>query len=286
MYIFKTVHDLQHYLSTQKKQAKRIGFVPTMGALHRGHLTLVERAFDDCDVVVCSIFVNPTQFGEASDLDKYPRPIESDIQKLEQLGCSVLFLPEVSEVYPKDLLSPSIDLKGLDTNMEGAHRPGHFAGVVQVILRFLDIMHPDFLYMGQKDYQQFAVIKYVLQFLQSSVQLVRVSIVREEDGLAMSSRNIRLSPEGRKKAVLISKMLFAAKEQTASLSLEEVRTRALAFIDQHQLELDYFTIIDGDSLENIDSFDKATTVTACTTVRIDGVRLLDNIILRESIQKL
>jgi pantoate--beta-alanine ligase len=283
MYIFKTVQDLQHYISTQKKQAKQIGFVPTMGALHRGHLDLVRRAFDDCDLVVCSIFVNPTQFGEANDLDHYPRPIESDIQKLEELGCSVLFLPAVSEVYPKDLVSPSVDLKGLDTEMEGAHRPGHFAGVVQVILRFLDIMHPDYLYMGQKDYQQFAVIKYVLQLLQLSTQIVCVPIVREEDGLAMSSRNVRLSPEGRQRARLISKMLFEAKEHAASMSLEEVKKRALAYIDQHQLEVDYFTIIDGDSLENIDSFDKATTVTACTTIRIDGVRLLDNIILRESI---
>ncbi|MBL4649062.1 MAG: pantoate--beta-alanine ligase [Aureispira sp.] len=283
MYIFKTVQDLQHYISRQKKQAKRIGFVPTMGALHRGHLNLVQRAFEDCDLVVCSIFVNPTQFGDPEDLTKYPRPIENDIQKLEQLGCSVLFLPAVSEIYPKDLVSPSIDLKGLDTNMEGAHRPGHFAGVVQVILRFLDILQPDFLYMGQKDYQQFAVIQYVLQLLQLSTQLVCVPIVREEDGLAMSSRNVRLSPEGRQKARLISKMLFKAKEHAASMSLEEVKKRALAFIDQHQLEVDYFTIIDGDSLENIDSFDKATTVTACTTIRIDGVRLLDNIILRESI---
>jgi pantoate--beta-alanine ligase len=283
MYIFKTVQDLQQYLHTQKKQAKRIGFVPTMGALHRGHLNLVQRAFDDCDIVVCSIFVNPTQFGEANDLDNYPRPIESDIQKLEQLGCSVLFLPSVSEMYPPNLVSPSVDLKGLDTHMEGAHRPGHFAGVVQVILRFLDIIPTDFLYMGQKDYQQFAVIKYTLQLLQLNTQIVCVPIVREEDGLAMSSRNIRLSPEGRQKARLISKMLFEAKKQAVSMSLEEVKKHALTFIDQHQLELDYFTIIDGDSLESINSFDKATTVTACTTIRIDGVRLLDNIILRESI---
>jgi pantoate--beta-alanine ligase len=283
MYIFKTVQDLQHHVRTQKKQAKRIGFVPTMGALHRGHLSLIQRAFEDCDLVVCSIFVNPTQFGEAADLEKYPRPIESDIQKLEQLGCSILFLPNVAEVYPKGLKTPAFDLMGLDTTMEGAHRPGHFAGVVQVIHRLLDIVQPDYLYMGQKDYQQFAVIKHFLRLLQSSVKLVRVPIVREEDGLAMSSRNVRLSLEGRKKATLISKMLFKVKEQAANMPLEEVQKHALAFINQHQLEVDYFTIIDGDSLESIDSFDKATTVTACTTVRVDGVRLLDNIILRESI---
>lgn len=283
MYIFKTVRDLQHHVRTKKKQGKRIGFVPTMGALHLGHLTLVQRAFEDCDLVICSIFVNPTQFGDADDLAKYPRPIESDIQKLEQLGCSILFLPDVVEIYPQNLISPSFDLKGLDSSMEGAHRPGHFAGVVQVVHRLLDIVLPHYLYMGQKDYQQFAIIKHMLQVMQSPIQLVRVPIVREVDGLAMSSRNVRLSPEGRKKALLISKMLFKAKEDATSMPLEEVKEQVLAFINQHQLEVDYFTIIDGDSLESIDSFDKATTVTACTTVRVDGVRLLDNIILRESI---
>ncbi|WP_052594681.1 pantoate--beta-alanine ligase [Aureispira sp. CCB-QB1] len=283
MYIFKTVQDLQHYIRTQKKQTKKIGLVPTMGALHLGHLSLIQRAFQDCDLVVCSIFVNPTQFGDAEDLEKYPRPIESDIEKLEKIGCSALFLPDVTEVYPKDLISPTFDLSGLDKTMEGAHRPGHFAGVVEVVHRLLDIAQPDYLYMGQKDYQQFAIIKHMLGLMNSSIQLVRVPIVREEDGLAMSSRNVRLSPEGRIKAQLISQMLFEAKKHAIHMSLEEVKQQALAFINQHQLEVDYFTIIDGDSLEIIDSFDKATIVTACTTVRVDGVRLLDNIILRESI---
>ncbi|WMX15682.1 pantoate--beta-alanine ligase [Aureispira sp. CCB-E] len=283
MYIFKTVQDLQHYIRTQKKQTKKIGLVPTMGALHLGHLSLIQRAFQDCDLVVCSIFVNPTQFGDAEDLEKYPRPIESDIEKLEKIGCSALFLPDVTEVYPKDLISPTFDLSGLDKTMEGAHRPGHFAGVVEVVHRLLDIAQPDCLYMGQKDYQQFAIIKHMLGLMNSSIQLVRVPIVREEDGLAMSSRNVRLSPEGRIKAQLISQMLFEAKKHAIHMSLEEVKQQALAFINQHQLEVDYFTIIDGDSLEIIDSFDKATIVTACTTVRVDGVRLLDNIILRESI---
>lgn len=284
MYIFKTVQDLQHYISNQKQQTKKIGFVPTMGALHRGHLSLIERAFEDCDLVVCSIFVNPTQFGDPEDLEKYPRPIELDIQKLEKIGCSVLFLPNVTEMYPPNLISPTFDLNGLDESMEGAHRPGHFAGVVQVIHRFLDIVQPDFLYMGQKDYQQFAIVKYMLQLMNSSVQLICVPIAREDDGLAMSSRNIRLSSEGRKKAQRISQMLFEAKEHAKSMSLEKVQQHVFTFIDQHQLEIDYFTIIDGNSLKSIDSFDKATIVTACTTVRIDGVRLLDNIILRESIQ--
>ncbi|BDS15163.1 pantoate--beta-alanine ligase [Aureispira anguillae] len=283
MYIFKTVHDLQQYLNLQQKQAKKIGFVPTMGALHLGHLTLVQKALQQHDIVVCSIFVNPTQFGDAQDLDKYPRPIQNDIQKLEQLGCSVLFLPTVEEVYPKGLKTPDFDLGGLDQTMEGAHRPGHFKGVVQVVHRLLDIVQPHSLFMGQKDYQQFAIIKRMLELMNSFIQLVRVPIVREKDGLAMSSRNVRLSETGRKKACLISKLLFQAKEDAKDKPLAEVRENALAFIALHEMDVDYFTIIDGDSLNTIQSFDQATTITACTTVRIDGVRLLDNIILREKI---
>lgn len=283
MYIFKTVQDLQHHLQQEREQGKKIGFVPTMGALHLGHLTLVKEALIINDVVVSSIFVNPTQFGDATDLEKYPRPIESDIEKLEKLGCQVLFLPHADEIYPPELVNPQFDLMDLDKSMEGAHRPGHFAGVVQVVHRLLDLVQPHSLFMGQKDYQQFAIIKHMLGLMQSPIQLVRVGIVREEDGLAMSSRNVHLSPEGRKKARLISKTLFQAQENAKSLSLIEVKQKALDHLAQHDMEVDYFEVIDGDSLKTIESFDEAATVTACTTVRVDGVRLLDNIILREPI---
>lgn len=283
MYIFKTVQDLRQYLNLQQ-QTQKIGFVPTMGALHLGHLTLIQEAFKQHDIVVCSIFVNPTQFGDAQDLEKYPRPIARDIQKLERLNCSVLFLPDVEEVYPKGVETPHFDLGDLSKTMEGAHRPGHFKGVIEVVHRLIDIVKPDGLFMGQKDYQQFAIIKRMLQLMNSPIQLVRVPIVREEDGLAMSSRNVRLSKAGRKKATLISKMLFQAKEDAQQMSLSNVRQNALNFITLHKLQVDYFSIIDGDNLNEIKSFDQATTVTACTTVQVDGVRLLDNIILRESIQ--
>lgn len=283
MYIFKTVQAVQQYLDNQRVQKQTVGFVPTMGALHLGHLSLIQAAQQQHDIVVCSIFVNPTQFGDAQDLEKYPRPIERDIQQLERLGCQVLFLPNTEEVYPQNLETPVFDLAGLDQTMEGAHRPGHFKGVVQVVHRLLDIIRPHSLFMGQKDYQQFAIIKHMLRLMQSSIQLVRVPIVREKDGLAMSSRNIRLSPEGRQKASLISTMLFQAKEDAQTMSLDQVQQQALDFMTQHQMEVDYFSIIDGDSLQQITAFDQATTVTACTTVRIDGVRLLDNIILRENI---
>lgn len=280
MLIFKTVHDLQNYLNQQKKLHQKIGFVPTMGALHLGHLTLVQTALSENDLVVCSIFVNPTQFGDPADLEKYPKPIEKDIQLLEKVGCSILFLPEVDEIYPTNLVTPTFDLGTLDKGMEGSHRPGHFQGVVQVVYRLLDIVQPHQLYMGQKDYQQFAIIKYMLEVLHSPIKLIQVPIVREEDGLAMSSRNIRLSSEGRTKAALISQSLFKAKEDASKFSLLEVKKRALDFLAQHNLEVDYFEIIDGNRLNTIESFQEAPLVTACTTVRIDGVRLLDNIILK------
>lgn len=281
MYIFKTVESLQQHLVYEKEQGHRLGFVPTMGALHKGHLTLLSTALEDCDRVVCSIFVNPTQFGDAQDLNNYPRPIEHDIAQLEAVGCDVLFLPSVDEVYPNDCPPPTVDLAGLDQTMEGAMRPGHFAGVVQVVHRLLHIVQPDALYMGQKDYQQFAIVQHMLQELQLPIQLVRVPIVREADGLAMSSRNIRLSTEGRAKAPLISQFLHRAQVQAQQASLKEVEAAVWDFIKEHQLEVDYFTIINGDTLVPIQSFDEASTVTACTVVRIDGVRLLDNIILRE-----
>ncbi|MGH1338237.1 MAG: pantoate--beta-alanine ligase [Aureispira sp.] len=282
MYIFKTVPALQLHLQSLRQQGQRVGFVPTMGALHHGHLSLVQHALEQTDQVVCSIFVNPTQFGETQDLDLYPRPIERDIEQLESIGCSLLFLPSVEEVYPEDWHTPTFDLGGLDHTMEGAERPGHFEGVVQVVHRFLTIVQPDALFMGQKDYQQFSIIKRLLQQMDASIQLVRVPIVREKDGLAMSSRNVRLSQTGREKACLISKMLFQAQEQAKTASLATVHQNALDFLKAHDLQADYFTIINGDSLEPISEFSEAPIVTACTTIRIDGVRLLDNIILRES----
>lgn len=281
MYIFKPVNQLQQHLAQLRDQGCRIGFVPTMGALHQGHLTLISTALQNCDQVVCSIFVNPTQFDDARDLNHYPRPIERDIAQLEAVGCSVLFLPPVEEVYPDDWETPVIDLGGLDQTMEGAMRPGHFAGVVQVVHRLLHIVQPHALYMGQKDYQQYAIVQRMLEQLQSPVQLVRVPIVRETDGLAMSSRNVRLSPEGRQRAALISTMLFQARQQAQTASLTKVRQTALDFLQHNHLETDYFTIVNGDTLTPITSFDEAPTVTACVVVQIDGVRLLDNIILRE-----
>lgn len=282
MYLFKKVEDLQAYLSRhQKTHTPSIGYVPTMGALHQGHLELIRQSKETCALTVCSIFVNPTQFGDASDLDNYPRPIETDIEQLEAAGCEVLFLPSVAEVYPQDIAAFRLDLQGLDQTMEGASRPGHFDGVVQVVHRLLDIVQPSHLFMGQKDYQQFAVIKYMLQQMRSAIQLVRVPIVREEDGLAMSSRNVRLSEIGRKQATYISKALRQAKKDVAEYTLEETKARAVAFLIANGMDIDYFEIVDGDTLKSVSDWDDAPIITACTVVQVDGVRLLDNKVLKE-----
>jgi pantoate--beta-alanine ligase len=282
MYIFKTVTALQAHLNSIRNSGRKIGFVPTMGALHRGHLSLLKIAKERHHYSVVSIFVNPSQFGEAKDLDYYPRPIESDIFQLQQNQCDVLFWPDVTEVYPKDHKPCKIDLKNLHRNMEGTSRPGHFEGVVEVVKRLLDIVQADLLVMGQKDYQQHAIIQYMIATLGLTVRLVRGPIEREKDGLAMSSRNIRLSPEGRQKASLISTTLFQAKKEAQHLPLSQVKLTAVRTLEDAGITIDYFEIVDGNQLHRIDNFEDANLVTACTTVVIDGVRLLDNIILKEN----
>ncbi len=286
MKIFKTENKIQAALENLRKEGKKIGFVPTMGALHEGHLTLILDALEGNDIVVCSIFVNPTQFNDPDDLKKYPRPIEKDIRLLESVGCNFLFLPEVEEVYPPDLQELNIDLEGLDLPMEGAKRPGHFKGVVRVVHRLLDIVNPYSLYMGQKDFQQISIIGHMLRKMNSTIKLVRVPIVREDDGLAMSSRNIRLSKEGREKAPVLHKVLLEVEHYVNSQpfpSPEGALTLAMDLIKKHGIKnVDYFEIVDGKTLQPLKRFDDTRFAVACAVVVIDGVRLLDNIILFEN----
>lgn len=281
MYLFKKVKDLQQYLDAERDKGSSIGYVPTMGALHQGHLALIEQSIQKNTITVCSIFVNPTQFDDKKDLEKYPRPIEVDIEQLEVGGCDVLFLPTVEEIYPPSLETFSLDLAGLDETMEGAKRSGHFAGVVQVVHRLLDIVQPNKLYMGQKDYQQFTIIKYMLQQTNAVVELVRVPIVRESDGLAMSSRNVRLSEVGREQALHLSKALFQARKDALEFSPQAVKQRAASYLMSNGLELDYFEVVDGDTLQSIKNWEDASSIVACATVRVDGVRLLDNVLIKE-----
>ena len=283
MLVFTEVGQIQKYIRDLKQQGKKIGFVPTMGALHEGHLTLVVDALEENDLVVSSIFVNPTQFNDPEDLKKYPRPIEKDIKMLESVNCNILFLPEVSEVYPTDLSDFNIDLKGLDLTMEGEHRPGHFKGVVQVVHRLLDIVQPDCLYLGQKDFQQYTIIDFMLKVIKSNIKLVMVPIVRESDGLAMSSRNIRLSPGGRAKAPIVYQVLQEVEHYVHFQPFptpKEAIQLAYDLLKKYGVEaIDYFKIVDGYSLKTIDSFEDSDYAVACTVVKIDQVRLLDNIIL-------
>jgi pantoate--beta-alanine ligase len=282
MRIFKFVEPLQRFLDDRRAAGDRIGFVPTMGALHEGHLSLIRRSQADNDLTVCSIFVNPTQFNEVSDLEKYPRTPAQDIEKLEAMGNDVLFMPEVEEIYPPGVdLYIDLDLGGLDGVMEGAFRPGHFEGVVKVVKRLLDIVSPYRLYMGQKDYQQFIIIRHMIRQLQLPVELVVCPILREPDGLAMSSRNERLSESDRRRAIVIYQALLEAHRKMEDHSPAEISCQALRQIEQAGLQPEYFKIVDAITLQPIDRFADAAEVVACAAAWTGNVRLIDNLILKK-----
>ncbi len=281
MLLFETNKKLADFISSQKKIGKSIGFVPTMGALHEGHISLLNKANQYCDVSVCSIFINPTQFNETKDLDSYPRTLKEDKKLLEKAGAKGLFYPSVSEIYPQGLKSNlSIDLGGLENPMEGKFRPGHFEGVIQVVNRLLDIVQPDSLFMGQKDFQQFSVIRRMLQFVHTSVRLIMGTTKREADGLAMSSRNRRLSPANRRKAPVIFQTLKNAKEECDFLPIEQVLKNAVNHLSIPGFRLEYFEIVDGFTLQSINSLDESEVVVACLAIWAGDVRLIDNHIIK------
>ena len=264
-----------------RASGKSIGFVPTMGALHQGHIALVLKAKSENDVVVVSIFVNPTQFNNNNDLLHYPRTVESDRELLENVACDLLFLPDVSEMYPDGLVEPvtEIDLGGLDVVMEGAHRPGHFLGVIQVVKKLFDSIGICKAYFGEKDFQQLAVIRKMVKEWSVSVEIIACPIVREDDGLAMSSRNMRLTNEERKVATQISKALFHAKEMWSKCSLEEIKKNVTTLINSNpEFQLEYFEIADTQTLKPASPGQKKNVV-ACIAVHLGAVRLIDNIIL-------
>ncbi|MCR9288347.1 MAG: pantoate--beta-alanine ligase [Bacteroidetes bacterium] len=282
MLLFKRIADLKKYLQTQKSTGKSIGFAPTMGALHEGHLSLIKRTKEENDCSVCSIFVNPTQFNEASDLEKYPQTPEKDIDLLISVGCDVLFMPNPEEVYPKGQLSDlKLDFGNLDKVMEGEHRPGHFEGVAQVVNRLLEIVEPDRLYMGQKDFQQFTIIQRMLVLTNSNTYLRVCPIVREEHGLAMSSRNVLLSPVLRKRAALIYETLSETKENMHALFPNQLKAIAFEKLNVPHFKPEYFEIIEGQTLMPIEVLEDVDYAVACVAVWVDGVRLIDNIILKK-----
>ena len=253
-----------------------------MGALHDGHYSLIARSLAQSDLTVCSIFVNPTQFDRKEDLAKYPRTLESDTEGLKRHGCHVLYAPSVDEVYPEGQEdAEEVELDGLDTMMEGAHRPGHFKGVVQVVRRLIELTDCDHLYMGQKDYQQFTIIHKMIKQLDMSCALIVCPILREKDGLAMSSRNVRLLPAHRKKASILYRVLIQAQEWLeAQRSPMEISMKALEYLDIPGFRPEYFDLVDGYSLQKVNDPRDHDVVVACTAVWAGEVRLIDNMILK------
>jgi len=281
MYLFKTTDALENYLTQVRESDRSIGFAPTMGALHKGHLRLFQRAKAETNCVVSSIFVNPTQFNEASDLEKYPRLPEKDIPLLVKEGVEVLFMPTVEEMYPPDLPPlPNFDFGQLTKVLEGQHRPGHFEGVIQVMHRLLTLVQPDRLYMGQKDFQQFTIIQSLIQQMNSPTVLVPVPTMRAEDGLAMSSRNLRLNPDERQRAPLLFQTLQWAKEQIGQLSIAEIELQAVQQLETEGFQVEYFTLADAQTLQAVKMLDEVEKVVACTAAWLGNVRLIDNMMLK------
>jgi pantoate--beta-alanine ligase len=273
-----TVAELQDILQKSKIGKRGLGFVPTMGALHAGHLSLIEKAKKKNEIVVCSIFVNPTQFNNKTDLAKYPRTLEKDGKMLKKAGCHILFAPSVEEIYPKGLnTNVKISFNGLDKVMEGKFRPGHFAGMAQVVNRLLQIVNPDHLYMGQKDFQQFTIVAHMIKKLKYATTLVVCPILREPHGLAMSSRNERLTKDLRDRAAIIYKTLQWAKRNVHKLSIKELEKLALEKMTIPDFKPEYFSFIDGHTLKAVKEIDKHEYVVICVAVWAGEVRLIDNL---------
>jgi pantoate--beta-alanine ligase len=277
MKLVHTIQELRAELDIQRQAGKKIGLVPTMGALHEGHASLVRRAVAENEVVVVSDFVNPTQFNDKNDLLKYPRTLEADCELLEKEGAAYVFAPSVEEMYPEPD-TRQFSYAPLDTVMEGKYRPGHFNGVCQIVSKLFMMVEPDKAYFGEKDFQQLAIIREMVKQMNFPLEIVGCPIVRESDGLALSSRNARLSEEQRKQALGISQTLFKSQEYAASHTLEETQK----FVEEgiaaaEGLELEYFEIVDGMTLQKVASWEDTDYVVGCITVFCGEVRLIDNI---------
>ena len=278
--VFHTIDQLAELIYSHKKEGQTVAFVPTMGALHEGHASLIIEAKKKHPIVVSSIFVNPTQFNDPSDLEKYPRTLEKDTIICREAGLDYLYVPTVHEIYPPSFNTKlDLDLNGLDLVMEGKFRPGHFDGVCQVVKRLLDLVMPTHLYMGQKDFQQFTIIQYMLHQLKIPVELVVIETSREKSGLARSSRNTRLSPAGIKKASVIYRTMSAIKEKQNILSVPELENYGMKRLKRAGFEPEYVTISDSKTLKAVDKLDGKKSAVLCLAAWLEGVRLIDNILL-------
>ena len=279
MQVFEKKSALIHCLSLLKGKNKQIGFVPTMGALHKGHQSLVEKSLKNNDVTVVSIFVNPTQFNNPDDLKKYPKTLKEDLELLENVGCDFVFIPSVEEIYAQTVLSKSYSFDGIENQMEGKFRSGHFDGVATIVQAFFEIIKPNTSYFGEKDFQQLQVVKKLAEKENIPVKVIGCPIYRENDGLAMSSRNIRLSKEQRNEAPFIYQTLKKVVAFAKTKSIKDVYKFVKNEFATTSLELEYFTIAEENTLAEVSeiNFDKKTR--AFIAVNIGGIRLIDNISL-------
>ena len=279
MEVFNTIKPIQEYLRKQRSLHKSIGLVPTMGALHRGHLSLLHAATSQNDICICSIFVNPTQFNNSEDLKHYPRQVEKDIEMLKQAGCDAVFIPDEGEMY-SGKPEMSLDFGSLETVMEGKFRPGHFNGVGLVVAKLFNILMPDRAYFGQKDLQQFAVIKRLVQDLSYQLELCREPIVREEDGLALSSRNMRLNHEERE----VARALYASL-QRGKAALEggepprKISKENMRWLEMQGVKPEYFEIVDPDTMMPLMNHLTGKPVALCVAGEVGPVRLIDNLVI-------
>lgn len=282
MIITKFAADVKNLLQKHACNEASIGFVPTMGALHPGHISLVTKCKEECDVLVSSIFINPTQFNNADDYNKYPVTIEKDIYTLEKNGCDILYLPGVNDIYPEGTVAKEFfDLGDLENILEGKYRPGHFQGVCQVVKRLLEIVNPTHLFLGQKDYQQCMVIRKLLALEKFTIALVICPTLREANGLAMSSRNLRLSAEQKQQASNIYKTLMQIKENIRPGKVEHLKKEAAASLLDKNIYPDYVEIADASDLRAVDQWDGINTLVVLTAALVGGVRLIDNILLQD-----
>ena len=275
MLVVETIKELKQEL--EKYNSKNIGFVPTMGALHDGHISLVKRSVEENDVTVVSVFVNPTQFNDKADLERYPRTEEADKKLLQAAGCDIVFMPQVEEMYPEED-TRVFNFGCIETVMEGKYRPGHFNGVAQIVSKLFYAVEPTRSYFGEKDFQQVAIIRDMVRQLNIPVEIIACPIIREESGLARSSRNELLSAEERKKAALISEVLSKSVNFAKEMSVEEVKNWVCEqFTHDEVFKMDYYDIVDGNSLQSVSSWEDSDYIVGCIAIYCGKIRLIDNI---------
>ena len=281
MKIIRTISELKQELSALRNDGKSIGFVPTMGALHQGHASLVRRSVEENGATAVSVFVNPTQFNDKNDLKNYPRNLQADCELLQSIGADIVFAPEVEEMYPEPD-TRTFSFAPLDTVMEGGCRPGHFNGVAQIVSKLFYAVEPDKAYFGEKDFQQLAIIREMVRQLNTPVKIMGCPIVRENDGLALSSRNMHLSAEERERALTISRSLFASLEYAKSHTLAETKAFVEDAINKTEgLQLEYYQIVDGNTLQEIDEWSDSNYIVGCIALFCGKIRLIDNIKYKE-----